>query len=102
MVLAPRSGAAALDEPISNDQAAPRVHCCALRHAARQLHASGASLVIPARVARWVLPTPNTDSPSATANLWAELSGWFSTPFRFQALTEAVYDCAGVRRWPRG
>ncbi len=37
-----------------------------------------------------------------TPNLWAELSGWFSTPFRFQALTEAVYDCAGVRRWPRG
>jgi CubicO group peptidase (beta-lactamase class C family) len=37
-----------------------------------------------------------------TPNLWAELSGWFSTPFRFQALAEAVYDCAGVRRWPRG
>jgi CubicO group peptidase (beta-lactamase class C family) len=37
-----------------------------------------------------------------TPNLWAELSGWFSTPFRFHALTEAVYDCAGVRRWPHG
>ena len=37
-----------------------------------------------------------------TPNLWAELSGWFSTPFRFQALAEAVYDCVGVRRWPPG
>jgi CubicO group peptidase (beta-lactamase class C family) len=36
-----------------------------------------------------------------TPNLWAELSGWFSTPFRFQALTKAVYDCAGVPRWSR-
>jgi CubicO group peptidase (beta-lactamase class C family) len=36
-----------------------------------------------------------------TPNLWAELSGWFSTPFRFQALDEAVFECAGVRRWPR-
>jgi CubicO group peptidase (beta-lactamase class C family) len=36
-----------------------------------------------------------------TPNLWAELSGWFSTPFRFQALADAVYECAGVRRWPR-
>ena len=33
-------------------------------------------------------------------NLWAELSGWFSTRFRFHALTEAVYKCAGVRLWP--
>jgi CubicO group peptidase (beta-lactamase class C family) len=37
-----------------------------------------------------------------TPNVWAELSGWFNTPFRFHALTKAVYECAGVRRWPRG
>jgi CubicO group peptidase (beta-lactamase class C family) len=36
-----------------------------------------------------------------TPNLWAELSGWFSTPFRFRALAEAVYDSASVPRWPR-
>ena len=35
-----------------------------------------------------------------TPNLRAELYGWFSTPFRFQVLTEAVYSCAGVRRCP--
>jgi CubicO group peptidase (beta-lactamase class C family) len=36
-----------------------------------------------------------------TPNLWAELSGSFAAPrFRFQALTEAVYESAGVRRWP--
>jgi CubicO group peptidase (beta-lactamase class C family) len=35
-----------------------------------------------------------------TPNLWAELSGSFSAPkFRFQVLTEAVYQCAGVRLW---
>jgi CubicO group peptidase (beta-lactamase class C family) len=36
-----------------------------------------------------------------TPNLWAELSGSSRAPkFRFQTLTEAVYQCAGVRLWP--
>jgi CubicO group peptidase (beta-lactamase class C family) len=36
-----------------------------------------------------------------TPNLWAELSRSFTEPrFRFRALTEAVYESAGVRRWP--
>jgi CubicO group peptidase (beta-lactamase class C family) len=34
-------------------------------------------------------------------NLWAELSGSFRAPgVRFQALTQAVYESAGVRMWP--
>ena len=37
-----------------------------------------------------------------TPNLWAELSGSFTAPkFRFHALTEAAYQCAGVRLWPQ-
>ena len=37
-----------------------------------------------------------------TPNLWAELSGSFTSPkFRFHALTEAVSQCAGVRIGPR-
>ena len=37
-----------------------------------------------------------------TPNLWAELSGSFTVPkFRFHALTEAAYQCAGVRLWPQ-
>jgi CubicO group peptidase (beta-lactamase class C family) len=37
-----------------------------------------------------------------TPNRWAELSGTAATSrFRFEAYTAAVYEAAGIRRWPR-
>lgn len=37
-----------------------------------------------------------------TPNCWAELSGIATTSrFRFQAYSAAVYEAAGIRRWPR-